>query len=49
MYLVKYKSIEKCKTWPIAHSMKFPFELVVYHPCVRLVVCNNVINVILMT
>ena len=33
MYLVKYKSVENCKTWPIARSMKFPFERVVYHPC----------------
>ena len=33
MYLVKYKSAENCKTWPIARSMKLPFERVVYHPC----------------
>ena len=33
MFLVKYKSVENCETWPIARSMKFPFERVVYHPC----------------
>ena len=33
MYLVKYKSVENCKTSPKARSMKFPFERVVYHPC----------------